>query len=513
MNMALLAYLNTFFDEIEPVVFYRSIFPEGELAESVKDPIGRYHAMAIDKDTDREHRRRNFVYNDFAELKRMIAQHRDAIIAPVTYNGLARTDENARFIYALTVDLDSLAEDGLANLCSQIDRAERIPAPTFIVWSGNGVHLYYQLSEPIACYESNLKTLKAYKKALTRLIWNRYVTDEWESPQYEAVTQGMRMVGGVTKEDENGQRDIVRAFRYGDGDKVTTEYLDSFVEEKSRIKSLAYIPRGGKDVARLLYGEEWYQRRVVRRDARKQWYCNRAVYDSWLAKVKTGAVLGHRYFSVMALVIFAIKCGISKEDVKKDAYDLIPILDALTETGSNKHFTKHDVLCALEAYKPRYATFPREWIEKLTAIDLTPKVTRRPRGKTLSRRAALDVANATKKAMKDAGRLKEGRPSKRDEVQAWRRDHPDGRKVDCMRETGLSKPTVLKHWEIRDNRPALKLEEREPQTVGDLTEVKSLDDIVRFLQALPSKERAAFIEKNREQIDDLFKRFGHDENQ
>ena len=40
-----------------------------------------------------------------------------------------------------------------------------------------------------------------------------------------------------------------------------------------------------------------------------------------------------------------------------------------------------------------------------------------------------------------------GRKSKRDQVQAWRLDHPDGSKADCVRDTGISKPTVIKHWE------------------------------------------------------------------
>lgn len=32
-------------------------------------------------------------------------------------------------------------------------------------------------------------------------------------------------------------------------------------------------------------------------------------------------------------------------------------------------------------------------------------------------------------------------------VLEWRMLHPEGRKADCIRETGLSKPTVYKWWE------------------------------------------------------------------
>ena len=44
-------------------------------------------------------------------------------------------------------------------------------------------------------------------------------------------------------------------------------------------------------------------------------------------------------------------------------------------------------------------------------------------------------------------RNKEGRPDKEKIVEEWRNAHPDGKKIDCERETGLSRPTVLKWWD------------------------------------------------------------------
>ena len=35
----------------------------------------------------------------------------------------------------------------------------------------------------------------------------------------------------------------------------------------------------------------------------------------------------------------------------------------------------------------------------------------------------------------------------KDIVQQWRLEHPDGRKADCIRDTGLNKRTVYKWWE------------------------------------------------------------------
>lgn len=40
-----------------------------------------------------------------------------------------------------------------------------------------------------------------------------------------------------------------------------------------------------------------------------------------------------------------------------------------------------------------------------------------------------------------------GRPDKAELVRQWRLEHPEGRKVECIKDTGLSKPTVYKWWD------------------------------------------------------------------
>ena len=42
----------------------------------------------------------------------------------------------------------------------------------------------------------------------------------------------------------------------------------------------------------------------------------------------------------------------------------------------------------------------------------------------------------------------EGRPDKSKIVEEWRKAHPDGKKADCIRDTGLSKPTVYRWWNV-----------------------------------------------------------------
>ena len=42
--------------------------------------------------------------------------------------------------------------------------------------------------------------------------------------------------------------------------------------------------------------------------------------------------------------------------------------------------------------------------------------------------------------------ISEGRPDKQKIVEEWQESHPEGRKADCIRDTGLSKPTVYRWW-------------------------------------------------------------------
>lgn len=45
------------------------------------------------------------------------------------------------------------------------------------------------------------------------------------------------------------------------------------------------------------------------------------------------------------------------------------------------------------------------------------------------------------------GKDQGGRPSKAHLVKEWRQNNPSGTKIQCERETGISRPTILKHWD------------------------------------------------------------------
>ena len=192
-----------------------------------------------------------------------------------------------------------------------------------------------------------------------------------------------------------------------------------------------------------------YERRVVKKEPRGSWTCKRDLYDWWIRQIQTGASYGHRYFCIMCLAIYGVKCGIPFEEVKKDAYDLIPFLNSLNE---NEPFTEHDVNSALECYDFNYVTFPREDVSKLTAITIQSN---KRNGRRRAEHIRLmnfvrDELNQNKTWNKEGN----GRKPKKDIVQQWRLENPDGRKADCHRDTGIDPKTIRKWWdkaEIENN--------------------------------------------------------------
>lgn len=438
-------YLDTYFDEIEPYDFYRAIFPSGELEEKGLQVQGKYNAIAVELLPPSSERaapaRRCFLHDGLESLDELLDSDNFIILSPISYAGKSRSSQNARYIYAMAIDLDGITDIGkLQNLFHQTEIGY-LPNPTYIVWSGTGVHLYYQFMQPLPCYKNIVAQLAALKTELTKKIWNGLVSDLAEKPQIESLFQGFRLVGGVTKGGN-------RTKAYEISGKVSIDYLNEFVPEKHRVKEYAYKSNLTLKEAAIKY-PEWYDKRIVNKQPRGTWQANRAVYDWWLNELKAKIVVGHRYYGVMVLAIYAKKCGIDYDELSEDAYSLVDMLDELTIEEQNR-FTREDVLAALEMFNDNYITFPIDSISALTAIHIE-KNKRNHRKQPLH----LKIARNTKAILKEAGELKsDGRPkgsknkkqTNREIVQQWQRENPYKPVKACVAATGISQATVYRYW-------------------------------------------------------------------
>lgn len=433
-------YMQQYFDEIPPIDFYREIFPSGELEKQGVYEKGKYNAIAVEllpvKDQDGRQQVKRYTLNDGLEkLPDLLESENFIIISPISYAGKERSSKNARFIYALAIDLDGIdTYQNLTDLFHQM-KTEWLPRPTFCVCSGNGLHLYYQLERPLPCFKNIVQQMQNMKEALTKKIWNGFVTSLEDKVQFQSLFQGFRLVGGVTKD---GNR--TKAFRTGDS--VTIDYLNDFLPEWGRVTEFAYKSKLTLKQAEEKY-PEWFDKRITQKQKRGTWTCKRDLYDWWKWRLETEIVTGHRYFGVMCLAIYAKKSGIDREELERDAYGMVDRLESLT-TDEKNHFTRGDVMEALEAYNDDYITYPIDSIERVTALKIE-------RNKRNGRRQAdhIRIMNYIRDEINqntDWNRVGNGRKPKRKEVRKWQMEHPDGKKADCIRDTGLDRKTVKKWW-------------------------------------------------------------------
>lgn len=400
-------------------------------------------------------------------LEELLGRYKFVVSTPATYVGRRRFKSNARYLYALAFDLDEVGVSELSEVIHQ-QTIGMTPQANIIVNSGDGIHLYYILAKPMPLYPKVYETLTAIKKALTRLIWNKASsrTGELNQVQIQPIIQPFRVPGSRTKHG-----DIVTAWHNADAPLHTIESLNRFATKSSfkiynsgvsqeQAKALdkgAYSTnRLTKARAKELY-PEWYQRRIEEGAPRKTWNVHRGLYDWWLNKLweSDQVAIGHRYHCIMFLAVYAKKCNVPFEELKRDALALVPRMEALTG-NTGRHFSVQDALDALKAYKESSETYPRQLIEDRSGLRIDKnKRNGRPQSEHVKMMTLIrdQISYPNGDWREGNGRpkgsivLAEDSPQYA-KVQEWRRNNPNSNnKSRCARETGLSRPTVRKWWQ------------------------------------------------------------------
>lgn len=406
----------------------------------------KYHGIATEILKDRA--RHFMIFNDLNFLEE-IKDREFIITSPISYIGRNRTAKNSRFLYAFAIDLDGVEKQHIENIFYQY-KSGAMPKPNIIVSSGNGLHLYYILEKPIALFDNIKILLKRFKYGLIDLVWNSY-TSNVKKRQYQGIFQGFRIPETKTKFGE-----VVRAFYLENSELYTVEKLNHWVTGRRKlvdteidiINKALYVPKKlTLKEAKEKY-PDWYERRIVKGDkSRKKWHIKRDLYDWWKRTITDNekVVEGHRYFCIMSLAMYGLKCDIPYEEVKADAYSFLEEMESKTGNQDN-HFTEEDIEDALKAYKESYMTFPRKDIEIVTGILIPPN----KRNYQKQKDHLEEIRMIRDLRMKRQGKKwtdNNGRKSKKDEVISYLLFNQNATKYKCIKETGLSKPTVYKYWE------------------------------------------------------------------
>ena len=100
----------------------------------------------------------------------------------------------------------------------------------------------------------------------------------------------------------------------------------------------------------------------------------------------------------------------------------------------------------IPCYIKRLSTIAsREWIEDNTKVTI-------PANKRNYRKQAvhMKIMSSTRDILYPDGEWRYVPPTAEQTVREWQESHPAGKKADCIRETGLSKPTVYKWWNVEN---------------------------------------------------------------
>lgn len=443
-------YLSNRFDEIDGYDFYKYIFPNNENQGEYNTDFSKPNAIYLyederDQDTKRRLRRR-IMLNDTWEDDYMnyIEMNPSTLCSGLSYRQRSNKIANAQKMNALVFDLDGVGLYELNNLFLRFGndpaKLRTLPMPTFIVSSGDGLHVYYVFNEPLDLFPNIKLQLKKLKYELTFRMWEYKSTSQDKAIQYQSINQGFRMVGSV-----NSKYGIdIRAFQTGG--KVSLDYVNQYVREQFRVDiNKPFSPsQMTREKAKESY-PEWYERVVVNRDhSIKKWNIKGkqgyALYEWWLRQVDSISG-GHRYFFLMCMSIYACKCDVPKSKLKEDMYIMF---DKLQDIEHGNPLTEYDIESALEAYDKAYFNFTIADIEKLTDV----RIERNKRNYQKQKYHLEEARMIRDLRMKRQGKKwddKNGRPSKEQLVKEYIKDHPIENPTQVARALGISRPTVYKY--------------------------------------------------------------------
>lgn len=442
--------------EASPDEVYRAMFENLQTRGSKDDSKGNGMIDIIAYyPNDRKYTRKYILTDDFEALKYMKPLKKSkelfrlCLCSPCTYYGNHKTNAMAHTVNAVILDLDYVGIQQLKNIVKQIGNGARIMPPNYLVNSGRGFHLYYLLDEPVPAYGYMIEQLTKFKAILEDFVWNETSSLKPDKPDHGAITQAFRMVGAETK---LGKEYPVVAFKVRE-ERWSIEELYMWVNSRASSFLKGFdIPTlreplkvyREKHPLTLAEAKEKYPNWEPNKKASK-WTNKPDLYYWWIKQIQEKAIVGGRYYSILALAAYASKCDIPYKQLEKDALELVPYLDTLTDDEVN-HFTKSDVYDALSFYKrnKKEVTYKltRDRIAELSKIEIQAN---KRNGR--KQRVHIDYMNLNKQFKHMQGECTlGGRPDKQQIVEEWQKANPSGTKADCRKETNLSWDTIRKWW-------------------------------------------------------------------
>lgn len=297
----------------------------------------------------------------------------EAILSPNTYIGSSKVRRNLRDIHALVVDLDLTGDSVWETLKTKILDGS-ILAPSWITFSGTGLHLYYKLKRPVSVFKRPLaeKALADLQHALNDYIHEDITytldLDTHRKPSHLPLSQGYRVVGSLTKNGRVCKGFSVSGITHCGYDAETLADFSCYILNKEDVES---IEQGEKYAVECIISEKYVSLsnkfsdnpldfKLNENKVRKKLW-NRLYYPvlrEIKQQIKDNAIeIGTRYFKLSALVIAGKKCGVPYDIIKKDLETLRNDFVAITSEDSFDKKVIRDLMqwyFSKDTYKARY---------------------------------------------------------------------------------------------------------------------------------------------------------------
>lgn len=389
----------------------------------------------------------------------------DVAINPCGYWNNYPRKKLMRRVYAFVMDVDEVRPATMEYLISLVEQG-KFPRPTAVSNSGSGVHFFYILDVALQVgyrgkYLQNFRLADQVYFMLHQRLSNLY-----PGVQRHHLGQDYRLVGSLSKFG-----DVTTAWEVGSFWKIEDLANALKVNFQAIYKPMSMASPRMVSYAKSIAGElqldlpdlskphDVYDFIAANKDAAYQarqqrraqagvgkkravgWY-----EDTWY-KVYTKTEAGNRFNALRALAIVAYKCRIPEERFEADLRKLSVLWQERRWRGGDV-FNVGNIEAIMRMFRngDRYKMTTRNRLEELLGWKW-PGSRHRINGRTQVEHLKRARAMQTVDYPNGEWRNRAGAPTAQKKVLDWRVAHPDGKKADCVRDTGLSKPTVYKWWD------------------------------------------------------------------
>ena len=312
-------------------------------------------------------------------------------------------------VYAFVIDLDGVSPADLRVLLKR--EIKKLP-PTYVVNSGQGLHIVYMFKVPVACYTKRKKALKQAIRALAKKF--KVPTYGYKVDPTATLVHPYRVAGSRTKLGQTA-----KAYKIGEKREVVEMLkllnIDTYLFEKHEKKQTTQRKASyNNDVAVLPTGRVRF-------------------YDSTYERVRHEVDEGHRYLSLFALAIIAYKCRVPREQAEEDISDLV---DLFNQKEHVKRVRENEIEKAMTGYSQKFVRVTSYTLEEYLGFAFHRKTKRNG----LKQGEHLQIARAVKAARQKTTR----------EIQMKRylQQHPEASLKQLVEALGWGKATVVKYRKL-----------------------------------------------------------------